>query len=65
MLLGIGIDILSIPRLQGLIARRGAARVAQRICSSRELASFDQLKDKVGGDQEQLAAQQLRFLCAR
>jgi len=63
MLLGIGIDILSIARLEGMIARRGAVRLAMRICSQRELVDFHALREKF--DSEQLPGRQLRFLCAR
>lgn len=40
MLLGLGVDILSLARLEAVIARRGADKLAARICSPRELAEF-------------------------
>lgn len=43
MLLGIGVDILSLARLQGVTNRRGADKLAQRICCARELAEFRKL----------------------
>lgn len=36
MILGIGIDLLSISRLTGLLKRRGTEPFAKRILSSRE-----------------------------
>lgn len=39
-MLGIGIDILSITRFEGLLARRGAQALARRICSKREYDEF-------------------------
>ncbi|ORY24963.1 4'-phosphopantetheinyl transferase superfamily [Naematelia encephala] len=49
MILGIGIDILSIHRLESVIRRRGARSLARRICSPTELDSFplSNLKDQV------------------
>ncbi|KAL1411708.1 hypothetical protein Q8F55_002674 [Vanrija albida] len=62
MILGIGVDILSLARIEGVIARRGAARLAARICSARELAQFDEL---TGGEADTLRRAQLRFLASR
>lgn len=39
-ILGIGIDVLSLARLQGLISRRGALAVARRICAPAEMERF-------------------------
>lgn len=64
MLLGLGVDLLSLPRLEALIARRGARRLADRICSSRELVGFESLPKK-HADAATLRAQELRFLAAR
>ncbi|BEI84076.1 hypothetical protein CcaverHIS002_0406800 [Cutaneotrichosporon cavernicola] len=64
MLLGLGVDLLSLPRLQALIARRTAHRLAERICSPRELAAFASLPAK-HPEPSTLKAQQLRFLASR
>ncbi|RSH94045.1 hypothetical protein EHS25_006699 [Saitozyma podzolica] len=48
MLLGIGIDILSLSRFEGVIARRGFQVVAKRICCARELDEFGALRDDPG-----------------
>ncbi|EJD01323.1 4'-phosphopantetheinyl transferase [Fomitiporia mediterranea MF3/22] len=37
MILGVGIDIVHLPRIASLVARRGSERLAQRILSPREL----------------------------
>jgi len=39
-LLGVGIDIVHLPRMVALIARRGSERVANRILSSEEVAAW-------------------------
>jgi holo-[acyl-carrier protein] synthase len=64
MLLGLGVDLLSLPRLEALLARRTPRRLAERICSPRELASFALLPSK-HPDASTLQAQQLRFLASR
>lgn len=43
MIVGIGTDILHIPRLKQLIAKRGAPVLARRILSPRELTEFKAL----------------------
>lgn len=44
MLLGVGIDILSLTRLSSLLHRRTSPRsLARRICAPRELREFDAL----------------------
>lgn len=40
MILGLGVDILSLTRFESVIARRGVQRVARRVCCARELADF-------------------------
>lgn len=40
MILGIGVDLLHIPRFRQLIQRRGLDRVARRILSKPEAAEF-------------------------
>lgn len=49
MIKGIGTDILSLSRLRGVIARRGAGRVAQRILSDAEMGEFRALDIGGGG----------------
>jgi hypothetical protein len=41
MILGIGIDILSISRFEALIQRRGALNLAKRICTDTEYKDFE------------------------
>lgn len=62
MLVGIGIDILSLPRLQAVIARRGARRLAAKICSAAELARFEALAHP---EPATLAEHRLKFLSTR
>ena len=76
MLLGIGIDILSIPRITALLnRRRNAPRgLARRICSPRESREFDELISKIQDvqgvtedkeDKGQVSSKVVRFLSAR
>jgi len=58
MLLGIGIDILSLSRLEGLIGRRGGDALARRICCPRELEEFR-------GKPERTIKDEVRFLSTR
>lgn len=44
MILGIGVDILHLPRLNTLLLRRGKEKLAKRILSKTELSEFNQLK---------------------
>ncbi|CAK9780952.1 unnamed protein product [Cutaneotrichosporon oleaginosum] len=64
MLLGLGVDLLSVPRLEALISRRTAHRLAERICSPRELDAFVSLPSRYH-DPSTLQAQQTRFLASR
>jgi holo-[acyl-carrier protein] synthase len=57
-LLGIGVDILHIPRFRALVTRRTAERVAARILSSQEHLTFKELPT---GKHEA----RLRFLAVR
>lgn len=43
MLSGLGIDILSLTRFRDFVIRRGAEKVAKRICTPGELRRFDKL----------------------
>lgn len=43
MLSGLGIDILSLTRFRDFVIRRGAEKVAKRICTPSELVRFDKL----------------------
>ena len=56
MLLGVGIDILSLARMEGLISRRGADALARRLCSPVEMDMYGRLQ----GDEVRL-----KFLSAR
>ena len=56
MLIGVGIDILSLNRIQGLISRRGADALARRLCAPIELEAYEKLQ----GDERKL-----KFLSAR
>lgn len=40
MILGIGVDIVHLPRIASLITRRGPERLAKRILSQEELKEF-------------------------
>lgn len=62
MLIGVGIDILSLPRLQAVIARRGALRLAGKICTPAELERFKALSHPVP---ETLDEHRLKFLSTR
>lgn len=62
MLVGIGIDILSLPRLQAVIARRGALRLADKICTASELERFKALSHPEPGT---LDEHRLKFLSTR
>jgi holo-[acyl-carrier protein] synthase len=44
MILGIGVDILYLPRITSLASRRGKEKLAKRILSTKELSEFNQLK---------------------
>lgn len=43
MLSGLGIDILSLSRFRDFVIRRGADKVAKRICTPGELKRFEKL----------------------
>lgn len=49
MILGLGVDILSLARFEAVVTRRGLNRVARRICCPRELADFARLSSGSGG----------------
>lgn len=62
MIVGIGIDVLHLSRLRGVIARRGAERLARRILAPGEVREFEAIGRK-GGDGEGGAVDlQTRFL---
>ncbi|KAL1929058.1 hypothetical protein VTP01DRAFT_2117 [Rhizomucor pusillus] len=46
MIIGIGVDILHLPRIAQLVSRRGSRPLARRILSPRELQEFDTLPNK-------------------
>ena len=62
MILGIGLDILHLPRLYRIIAQRGYDRLARRILTGAERHELAQLV-KVEGDR--LNEQRARFLAVR
>ncbi|GHJ85959.1 hypothetical protein NliqN6_2361 [Naganishia liquefaciens] len=62
MILGIGVDILHLARLRGVIARRGADKVARRILSEREWEGFRAIGNAEKGD---VIAEQTQFLGTR
>ncbi|KAK0206474.1 4'-phosphopantetheinyl transferase [Desarmillaria ectypa] len=45
MILGIGVDVVHLPRIVALIARRGPERFAQRILSNEELQSWKTIQE--------------------
>lgn len=57
MIIGVGVDIVHLPRIAALIARRGSDRLARRILSAGEYSEFTaDYKDDAG---------QLRYLGSR
>lgn len=46
MILGIGVDIVHLPRIASLITRRGSQGLAKRILSSREQKEFERFTDE-------------------
>lgn len=49
-ILGIGVDILYLPRLISLLSRRGSEAFATKILSSQELRTFQLLAEQHGED---------------
>ncbi|WVQ84905.1 hypothetical protein IAT38_007068 [Cryptococcus sp. DSM 104549] len=49
MIVGLGIDILSLARFREFVLRRGAAKVAKRVCSSGELERFEKIGSTLAG----------------
>ena len=60
MLLGVGVDILSLTRFQALINRRTAQKLAKRICTPTEYKRYQALGPSSTSNQEIL-----RFLSTR
>ena len=60
MIVGVGVDILHLPRLVKLVQRQssGIARLAQRILTDVEIADFQKLADSS-------EAARLKFLAVR
>jgi holo-[acyl-carrier protein] synthase len=54
-ILGVGIDLLALARLQAVVQRRGAAALARRVLSGAEMLDFQSLDAK----------RQLSFLALR
>lgn len=46
MILGVGVDILHLPRLQSLVSRRGKETLAKRILHPSEMTEFVAAEDK-------------------
>ncbi|KAK8853100.1 holo-[acyl-carrier-protein] synthase [Kwoniella newhampshirensis] len=65
MIVGIGIDILSLARFRAIIIRRGADKVARRICTDGEYDLFRAIEVPKGDEQEGLLDRRLRFLSSR
>jgi hypothetical protein len=61
-ILGIGVDIVCLPRLRALVARRGPDRLASRILSSRERREWD---ERAMQSTKWDAERELRFLAVR
>lgn len=61
-ILGIGVDIVFLPRLRALVARRGPERLASRILSSLERREWD---ERAMQTREWDAERELRFLAVR
>ncbi|KAK0486884.1 4'-phosphopantetheinyl transferase [Armillaria luteobubalina] len=53
MILGIGVDVVHVPRIAALVARRGPERFAQRILSNEELLSWKTIHE---GDRSRFLA---------
>ncbi|KAK0453557.1 4'-phosphopantetheinyl transferase [Armillaria borealis] len=53
MILGIGVDVVHVPRIAVVIARRGPERFAQRILSNEELQSWKTIHE---GDRSRFLA---------
>lgn len=56
-ILGIGVDILHLPRLISLLSRRGSKAFATRILSSQEIRTFQVLAEQYGEDETERIAQ--------
>lgn len=56
-IIGIGVDILHLPRLISLLSRRGSKAFATRILSSQEIRTFRVLAEQYGEDETERIAQ--------
>jgi holo-[acyl-carrier protein] synthase len=63
-ILGIGVDLLVTSRLECLIARRGADRLAKRILSPSEAEDFAICKDRIGYLASRFAIKEALFKAA-
>ncbi|GAA5820082.1 hypothetical protein JCM11251_005474 [Rhodosporidiobolus azoricus] len=59
MILGVGVDLLHLPRLRSLLNRRDPLRLAGRICSAAELEQWQDMHSSGQG------AESERFLASR
>ena len=68
-ILGIGVDILHLPRLRSLISRRGVERVSNRILSLPELVEWRQIQlqqsESALEDTREVLERQTSFLAVR
>ncbi|GAA6006907.1 hypothetical protein JCM10207_009134 [Rhodosporidiobolus poonsookiae] len=55
MILGIGVDLLHLPRLRAILAKRDPLRLATRICSAWELEQWNQLRGDTPEEERFLA----------
>ncbi|GAA5850451.1 hypothetical protein JCM8547_001879 [Rhodosporidiobolus lusitaniae] len=55
MILGVGVDLLHLPRLRSLLTRRDPLRLARRICSPSELVQWKGLPVGTGASERFLA----------
>lgn len=58
MILGIGVDIVHLPRIAALVKRRSCEKLVRRILSLQELQDWTRLR---GSDDQQ----EIRFLAVR
>ncbi|KAI0786321.1 hypothetical protein C8Q75DRAFT_267302 [Abortiporus biennis] len=55
-ILGIGVDIVHLPRILSLVQRRSAEKLAKRILSTQELADWKKISGKPESQQAQFLA---------
>lgn len=65
MLVGLGLDILHLPRLIHLVQRRGLDRLARRILTDAERSEWDSLPHAADHAGQLLVHRRLRYLAVR